>query len=213
MLTIHHLGTSQSERIVWLCEELGVPYELKLYARDPVTRLSPPELKALHPLGAAPVITDGELVLAESGAIIEYIIAKYGDGRLALGSNHPDFAQYLYWFHFANANLQPNMGRNMLLRRLKLAEDEPTLVMTKNRLDRGLALVDSRLRDAVYLAGSEFTAADIMIVFSLTTMRLFYPLDLDPYAHIKAYLHRIGERAAYQIAMHKGDPELVPLLS
>lgn len=88
MLTIHHLGRSQSERIIWLCEELGVPYELKRYKRDPVTILSPPELKALHPLGAAPIITDGKLVLAESEAIIEYIIAKYGGGRLALGVTH-----------------------------------------------------------------------------------------------------------------------------
>lgn len=100
----------------------------------------------------------------------------------------------------------------MTLSRLKLAEDDPTMVLTKSRLNRGLDLVDSRLRDAVYLAGSEFTAADIMIVFSLTTMRIFLPLDLGPYVHIKAYLHRIGERAAYQRAMHKGDPELVPLL-
>ena len=213
MLTIHHLGKSQSERIIWLCEELDVPYELKRYTRDSVSMLSPPELKALHPLGAAPVITDGELVLAESGAIIEYIIAKYGGGRLALDSKHPDFAQYLYWFHFANANLQPTMGRNMTLRRLKLAENDPTMELTRNRLDRGLDLVDARLRDAVYLAGREFTAADIMIAFSLTTMRLFLPLDLGPYVHIKAYLHRIGERAAYQSAMHKGDPDLVPLLS
>ena len=213
MLTIHHLGKSQSERIIWLCEELDVPYELKRYTRDSVSMLSPPELKALHPLGAAPVITDGELVLAESGAIIEYIIAKYGGGRLALDLNHPDFAQYLYWFHFANANLQPTMGRNMTLRRLKLAENDPTMELTRNRLDRGLDLVDARLRDAVYLAGREFTAADIMIAFSLTTMRLFLPLDLGPYVHIKAYLHRIGERAAYQSAMHKGDPDLVPLLS
>ena len=213
MLTIHHLGKSQSERIIWLCEELGVPYELKHYTRDPVTMLSPPALKALHPLGAAPVITDGALVLAESGAIVEYIIAKYGGGRLALGVTHPDFAPYLYWFHFANANLQPNMGRNMILRRLKLAEDDPTMVLTKSRLDRGLELVDARLRDAAYLAGSEFTAADIMMVFTLTTMRIFVPLDLGPYVHIKAYLHRIGERTAYQRAMHKGDPDLVPLLS
>jgi glutathione S-transferase len=213
MLTIHHLGRSQSERIIWLCEELGAPYELKRYARDPVTMLSPPELKALHPLGAAPVITDGELVLAESGAIIEYIIATYGGGRLALGPINPDFAQYLYWFHFANANLQSNMGRNLTLRRLKLAEDDPTLVLTKSRLDRGLQLVDARLRGAVYLAGSEFTAADIMIVFSLTTMRIFLPFDLGLYPCIKAYLRRIGERAAYQSAMRKGDPDLVPLLS
>ena len=92
MLTVHHLGKSQSERIVWLCEELGIPYDLKLYDRDPVTRLAPPEYKALHPLGAAPVITDGDVVLAESGAIIEYIVAKYGNGRLVLAADHPDFA-------------------------------------------------------------------------------------------------------------------------
>ncbi len=213
MLTIHHLGKSQSERIIWLCEELGVPYELKLYKRDAVTILSPPELKALHPLGAAPVITEGDLVLAESGAIIDYIIAKHGGGRLALGPTHPDFAQYLYWFHFANANLQPHMGRNMIMRRLNLAEDNPTMALTKARLDKVLDLVDARLRGSVYLAGDEFTAADIMAVFSLTTMRIFLPIDLAPYTHIKSYLRRIGDRAAYQRAMHKGDPDLVPLLS
>ena len=136
MLTIHHLGKSQSERIVWLCEELAVPYVLKHHTRDAVTNLSPPELRALHPLGAAPVITDGELVLAESGAIVEYIIAKHGGGRLALGPTHPDFAQYLYWFHFANSNLQPVMGRNMVLRRLDLPAETPMLVSTQ-----GLSLI------------------------------------------------------------------------
>lgn len=213
MLTIHHLGKSQSERIIWLCEELGLTYELKHYKRDPVTMLSPPQLKALHPLGAAPVITEGELVLAESGAIVEYIIGKHGNGRLALGPTHPDFAPYLYWFHFANANLQSNMGRNMVLRRLDLAPDDPTLVGTKHRLDRVLDLVEARLGEASYLAGDEFTAADIMTVFSLTTMRIFLPLDLTPYAHIRAYLLRIGEREAYRRAMHKGDPDMVPLLT
>lgn len=213
MLTIHHLGKSQSERIIWLCEELSLPYELKRYARDAVTMLSPPELKALHPLGAAPVITEGELVLAESGAIMDYILAKHGGGRLTLGPNHPDFAHYLYWLHFANGNLQPNMGRNMILRRLKLPDDDPTLVAMKGRLSRALDLVENRLREAVYLAGTEFTAADIMMGFTLTTMRLFMPLDLGPYPHIKTYLRRIGDRPAYQRAMHKGDPDLVPLLS
>ena len=213
MLTIHHLGKSQSERVIWLCEELGLPYELKRYNRDPVTMMSPPELKALHPMGAAPLITDGALVLAESGAIVEYIILKHGGGRLALGPAHPDFADYLYWFHFANANLQPNMSRNMLLRRLNLAPDDATLVWTKGRLDRVLDMVETRLRDADYLAGREFTAADIMTVFSLTTMRFFMPLDLAPYANIRAYLRRIGERQAYQRAMHKGDPDLTPLLT
>lgn len=105
MLTVHHLGKSQSERIVWLCEELAIPYELKLYDRDPVTRLAPPAYKALHPIGAAPVITDGDLVMAESGAIIEYIVARYGNRRLVLPPDHPDFAQFVYWFHFANGTL------------------------------------------------------------------------------------------------------------
>ena len=212
MLTIHHLGKSQSERIVWLCEELGVPYALKHHVRDPVTNLSPPELVALHPLGAAPVITDGDLVLAESAAIVDYIIATGGGGRLALAPSHPDFAHYLYWFHFANGNLQPNMGRNMILGRLDLPADNAVRVNTRARLDRALALVDARLAEAPFLAGAEFTAADIMTVFSLTTMRYFMPLDLSPYLHIKAYLGRIGGRDAYRNAMRKGDPGMALLL-
>ena len=114
MLTVHHLRRSQSERIVWLCEELGLDYVLKCYARDPTTMLAPPEYRALHPMGTAPVITDGDVVLAESGAIVDYIIAKYGNGRLAHSSDHPDFAQYLFWFHYANGTLQLQMMRKLL---------------------------------------------------------------------------------------------------
>ncbi len=213
MLTVHHLGKSQSERIVWLCEELEIPYELKRYDRDPVTRLAPPEYKALHPIGAAPVITDGDLVLAESGAVIEYIVAKHGNGRLALAADHPDFAQFLYWFHFANGTLQPAMGRNMILSRLRLAEDNPILLAMRGRLDLALSLVEARLGKVAYFAGREFTTADIMTVFSLTTMRLFLPFDLAPYPAILAYLQRIGKRASYQRAMRKGDPDMTPLLT
>lgn len=213
MLTVHHLGTSQSERVVWLCEELGIPYELKCYARDPVTILAPPEFKALHPLGTAPVITDGALTLAESGAVVQYIVAKHGGSRLAPGPDHPDFGQFLFWFHFTNGTLQPNMARNMTLRRLGLAEDDPTLLAMRGRLDRALGLVEDRLGEAAYLAGDELTAADIMIVFSLTTMRVFLPLDLGPYPNILAYLQRIGARAAYRGAMQKCDPDMVPLLT
>ncbi|KAF3996760.1 glutathione S-transferase family protein [Glaciimonas immobilis] len=213
MLIIHHLGKSQSERIIWLCEELGLPYELKRYERDAVTMLSPPALKALHPLGTAPAITDGDLILAESGAIIEYIIGKYGDGRLALPPTHPDFAQYLYWLHFANANLQANMGRNMTLRRLNLSSDDPALTGNKTRLEQALNLVNARLGEVDYLAGQELTSADIMIVFTLTTMRYFLPLDLTPYPHILSYLQRIGGRAGYQRAMQKGDPDMALLLT
>ncbi len=215
MLTVHHLGKSQSERIVWLCEELVLPYELKVYDRDKVTRLAPPEYKALHPLGAAPVIADGPVVLAESGAIVEYISAKYGKGRLVPAADHPDFAEFLYWFHFANGTLQPATGRNMILDRLNLPADNPMMRAMKGRLDLDLALglVEARLSTADYLAGGTFTTADIMIVFTLTTMRLFLPFDLAPYPAILAYLQRIGARDAYRRAMATGDPDMVPLLT
>lgn len=213
MLTVHHLGKSQSERIVWLCEELGIPYELKVYDRHPVTRLAQADYKALHPIGSAPVITDGELVLAESGAIVEYIVAKYGKGRLILAPDHPDFAQFLYWFHFANGTLQPATGRNMILGRLNLPADNALLIAMKARLDLALGFLEERLAAVDYLAGREFTTADIMLVFTLTTMRLFYPYDLKPYPSLLRYLQRIGSRPAYQRAMAKGDPDMAPLLT
>jgi glutathione S-transferase len=213
MLTVHHLGKSQSERIVWLCEELDVPYALKHYTRDPATMLSPPELRALSPTGSAPVITEGDLVLAESGAIVDYIMAKHGDGRLALGLNHPDFASYLYWLHFANGTLQPAMGRNMILGRLNLAADNPVLLAMRGRLQLALGLVEARLGNVEFLAGRDFTAADIMTVFSLTTMRYFMPVDLAPYPSILAYLQRIARRPAYKRAMEKGDPHMPLLLT
>jgi glutathione S-transferase len=213
MLTIHHLGHSQSERILWLCEELDVPYDMKKYDRDPVTRLSPPELKALHPLGAAPLIETEGMLLAESAAIVDFILARYGQGRLQFAAHHPDFAAYLYWFHFANGNLQPVMGRSMMVGRCELGADHPIQQSVQGRLDKVLALVESRLAQNLYLAGNEFTAADIMSVFSLTTMREFFPMDLEPYPHILAYLQRIGARPAYQRAMQKGDPDLTPMLS
>jgi glutathione S-transferase len=213
MLTVHHLGRSQSERIVWLCEELEIPYELKRYARDSVTMLAPADYKALHHIGSAPVITDGDLVLAESGAVVEYIVAKYGQGRLALSAHDPDFAQFLYWFHFANGTLQAALGRLMILNRLKLADDNPILAATKARVDRAFDLVDARAREAEYLAGRAFTTADVMMGFSLTTMRYFQPYDLARCPNIVRYLARIGARPAYRRAMDKGDPGMALLLS
>ncbi len=213
MLKIHHLGVSQSERIIWLCEELALPYQLQHYTRDPVTRLSPPELKALHPLGAAPVIEDGALLLAESAAIVEYIIEKHGAGQFKLAPTHADYAAFLYWFHFSNGNLQPVIMRFMLANRAKAPADPLLLASARDRLDRVLALVETRLGQVPYFAGSEFTAADIMNVFSLTTMRHFQPIDFTAYPHIRAYLQRIGERPAYRRAMVKGDPDMTLMLS
>ena len=212
MIRIHHLGHSQSERIVWLCEELDIPYELQRYTRDPETRLSPPALKALHPLGAAPLIEDGDLLLAESAAIVEYIIVKHGGGRLKPGTDDADFASFLYWFHFANGNLQPAATRLLFMNRAALSADDPAQVAVQGRFDRVIQLVENRLGSVPYLAGDAFTAADIMTVFSLTTMRLFMPVDLAPYPNILAYLRRIGERPAYQRAMAKGDPGFTPML-
>jgi glutathione S-transferase len=211
MLTVHHLGVSQSERIVWLCEELGVPYELKVYDRDPVTRAGPPEYKALHPVGTAPIITDGDVVLPESGAIMEYIIGKYGQGRLAVGPEAPNFADYLFWFHFANASFLPRMSGAT---GAKPGEAEsPRARFMRERAERAWALVEQRLGEAPYFAGQDFTAADIIMVFNLTTMRAFVPVDLAGRPNILAYLQRIGERPAYRRAMEKGDPGMTPMLS
>ena len=212
MLTVHHLGVSQSDRIVWLCEELAIPYELKKYDRDPVTRLAPAAYKALHPCETAPVITDGDLVLGESGAIIEYVIARHGGGRLALKPDHPDFADYLYWFHFANGSFMPAGMTALILGMLGLAEAEAVRPLLA-RGDRAYAMTEQRLGQATWFAGDDFTAADIMMLFPLTTMRVFAPRDLTPYPNTRAYLARVGQRPAFQRAAKKGDPDLTPMLS
>jgi glutathione S-transferase len=212
-MIVHHLSTSQSERILWLCEELGVPYEMKRHERERDSRLSPPELRALTPMGTAPVIEDGDVLMGESGAIVQYIIAKYGNGRLALAPSHPEFAGYLFWFHFANSTLQPLMGRNMALRRLPVPADNAFALGTRARLDRALDAMEARLQRNEWLAGTEFTAADIMTVFTVTTMRIFMPLDLSPYPGILAWLQRVGARDAYRRAMKKGDPGMEPMLT
>ncbi|MDB5686277.1 MAG: glutathione S-transferase family protein [Rhizorhabdus sp.] len=211
MLTVHHLGVSQSDRIVWLCEELEIPYELVRYARAPM--MAPPEYKALHPSGTAPVITDGDLTLAESGAVIEYIIARYGDGRLKVGPEDPAFADYLYWFHFANGSMGPSAMVDIILQILGNGEETPTTSALKARGDRAFAMVEDRLGKVPYFAGDQFSAADIFMVFPLTTMRAFAPRDLAPYPNIRAYLQRIGDRPAFQRAMQKADPDLTPMLA
>ncbi|HET7542056.1 MAG TPA: glutathione S-transferase family protein [Polyangiaceae bacterium] len=211
-LTVHHLGRSQSERIVWLCEELELAYELRRYERRQDNRLAPPEYKALHPLGSAPVIQDGSLVLAESGAIVEYLLESYGDGRLVVRPGELGFGDYLYWFHFANGTLQPALMQVRILERVDPSEKNDLLLAAKQRFDRILSLLEQRLADAPYLAGPELTAADIMTVFTLTTMRLFRAFDLSPWPNILAYLQRIGARPAYRRAMQRADPDLTPLL-
>jgi glutathione S-transferase len=212
MLTVHHLGISQSDRIVWLCEELGLPYRLIRYDRDPVTQLAPPAYRALHPFGTAPVITDGDLVLAESGAIIEYIIARHGGGRLAVGPDQPEFADYLFWFHFANGSFMPSSMIDIIVQRLGGNVGSDIVDALRARADRAFALVESRLGTVEFFAGARFTAADIIMLFPLTTMRAFAPHDLSSCPNTRAYLGRIGARPAYQRAMSKADPGFTPPL-
>ena len=206
MLTVHHLGISQSERIVWLCEELGIPYELKRYERDPVTRLAPAEYKALHPVGTAPIISDGDVVMPESGAIMDYIIAKYGKGRLSVSADKPNFADYVFWFHYANGSMMPNLMMNMFASMVGGDQDNAVMQSLKNRSKTGYELIEKRLGENPYFAGQEFTAADIIMFFTVTTMRQYGGVDVSSFPNLRAYLKRIGDRPAYQRAMAKGDP-------
>jgi len=164
VLTVHHLGISQSERIIWLCEELNLHYELKKYNRNPI--FSPPEYLALHPIGAAPVITDGELKLAESEACAAYIVHIYGDGKLAIKPGQENYADYLYWFCFTNGTLQPALLRATTMKSAGLSDENAAVARTTSRIHQGLDFVNRRLGEVPWLAGQEFTGADIMIVFS-----------------------------------------------
>jgi glutathione S-transferase len=210
MLTVHHLGRSQSERIVWLCEELETPYRLLQYARDPVTGLAPAEYRALHPIGTAPIITDDALVLPESGAIIEYVIARYGGGRLKISPESVEFPGYLFWFHFANASLLPSLTA---VNRAAVLKHDDAGGAHPSRVDRAMSLVEARLAQAQYFAGELFSAADIMMFFPLTTLRHFRPMELSGFPGIRGYLKRVGERPAYLKAMRKSDPNMPLMLA
>jgi glutathione S-transferase len=205
MLTIHHLAVSQSERIVWLCEELEIPYELVRYEREP-TYAAPPAFKALHPAGTAPTITDGAVTLAESGAVIEYILALYGDGRLVVAKDDPEFVNYLFWFHFAGGSMMPSALVGVVLNSLAVGEGNHFSRAVVARGDLGCSMMEARLGSVPFLAGGRFTAADLFMVFALTTMSAFAPRDLSAYPNIRAYLERISARPAYRRAMKKADP-------
>ncbi len=205
-LVVHHLHTSQSERIPWLCEELAIDYKLETYSRAPI--FAPPEYKALHRQGTAPVIQDGSLTLAESGACVEYICHKYAKGMLFLPPTHTAYADFLYWRHWASGTFMPTLTRLMMERSSKLDDDSMMTGFAHDRMKRALDSLDERLRDNEWIAGSEFTAADVMVVFPLTTMRYFYQYSLQEYGNVLKYLKRIGEREAYRRAMKRCDPEM-----
>ena len=211
-LTVHHLHASQSERVTWLCQELGIDYELKTYSRTPL--LAPPEYKALHSQGTAPVIQDGDLTLAESGACIEYICHKHASptSKLFLQSNHPSYADFLYWWHWANGTLQPTILQLQAIRFLHLDAGHVISKIAHQKVSEALQAMNNRLQKNKWLAGDEFTVADIMVVFTLSTMRYFCPYSLQGYDSLLRFLGDVGQREAYQAAMKRSDPGMEPVL-
>jgi glutathione S-transferase len=205
VITVCHLSTSRSERIVWLMEELGLDYKLEVFPRE-ANGASPAPLKALHALGKAPLIRDGDLVLAESGAIVEYVVNRHGGGRLAVAPDAPEYAGYLYWLHFAEGSLMSLMLIALVLTRIPEAAQSPVKGRITERMHQMLSYVDGAIAAHDYFAGERFTAADIMMVFPFTTMRSFLHYDLAPYANIAAYLARIEARPAYRKAMQLAGP-------
>ena len=206
MIVIHHLGVSQSDRVVWLMEELGLPYELKWYDRGP-DMLAPAEYRALHPAGTAPTIQDGNLVLCESAAIVQYIIDRHGGGRLGVKPTAPNYADYLFWMTFANS-LQSTFFFKMLIGEIP-AEKQESSAIVRTALRRGESayqLLEKRLGEADYLAGPEFTAADIMMVFNVTSLAMFGGRTIDDLPNVQAYVKRVTARPAYQKAMKIAGP-------
>lgn len=200
MITIHHLNDSRSERIVWLAEELGLPYKLVRHQREK-TGAAPPEYKELHPLGKAPVIEDGGVKLAESGAIVEYLVQRHGDGRLAPKPQDASYRDYLYWMHFAEGSLMMLSMIALVISRIPEAKESPVKQRMDGRLKGMLAFVDAQLASRTWFAGDAFTAADVMMLFPFTTMRHYLDYDIAAYPNIVAYVKRIEARPAYAKAM------------
>jgi glutathione S-transferase len=216
MITLHHLNNSRSQRILWLLEELDVPYEIKRYQRDPKTMLAPPELRAVHPLGKSPVITDGERTLAESGAIIEYLADRYGDGRLISAPGSDERLRQTYWLHYAEGSAMPPLLLKLVFRRV---ESAPMPFFIKP-VARGIAqkvqndFVDPQLKlhldylegelgAADWFAGDAFSVADIQLSFPLEAFAARGGLD-DGYPGLVGFLQRIHARPAYQRALERG---------
>jgi glutathione S-transferase len=208
VITIHHLAVSQSERIVWLMEELGLPYQLKWYERK-ANRLAPDELLALHPTAMAPVIEDGGRVLTESAVIVEYICHRYAGGKFTVGPGEPNYYDYLYWMHFNNSALGLRFAKTALAAGATGPVADTMNQMVERREGQYFRYMEQWLGESPYLAGREFTCADIMSVFRLTTATLFGARRIDDLPNIVDYVKRIEARPAYQKAMSIAGPKAV----
>lgn len=203
MIVVHHLENSRSQRILWMLEELGLPYEVKRYERDPKTMLAPRELRAVHPLGKSPVIQDDGAVVAETGAIAEYLVEK-ADGRLGAPSHREAALRYRFWLHYAEGSLMPPLLLLLVLGRIPLM-GKAAIRRVQPMLDRHLDYVEAELARRPWFAGDQMTAADIMMSFPLEAARKRGGLNESRPATM-AWLDKIHARPAYQAALAKGGP-------
>ena len=216
MITVHHLNNSRSQRILWLLEELGLEYEIKKYQRDPKTMLAPPELKAVHPLGKSPVISDGDTVVAESGAIIEYLVERYGNGRLVPAPGTPEKLKYTYFLHFAEGSAMSPLLMKLVFDRV---ENGPMPFFVKPvaraiarkvkggfvnpNIQAQLDYLEAELAQRPWFAGQEFSAADIQMSFPLEAATARGGLGAQ-YPKLLGFVQRIHARPAYQRALARG---------
>jgi glutathione S-transferase len=201
MLTLYHLATSRSDRIIWLLEELGLPYAIERLDREP-NLAAPERLKQVHPLGKAPTIRDGDVVLTESGAIVDYITRRLGGGRLSVAPEAPGFADYLFWLHFAEGSFASQLLREWYIDLMAPdGDDDPRVTRVRQNGRAMMALVEQRLAAVPFFAGDALTGADIMMSFPFTTMQTFVALDLADRPNIAAYVERIRQRPAWRRAM------------
>jgi glutathione S-transferase len=218
MITVHHLNNSRSQRVLWLLEELGLPYEIKKYERDAQTMLAPPELQRVHPLGKSPVITDGDTTVAETGAIVEYLLERYGNGRLAPAVGTPERLRWRYWLHFAEGSAMPPLLLKLIFERIKVATmpffakpiargiaNKVLAAMVDPNLKRQLDFMEAELGRSEWFAGADFSAADIQMSFPVEAAAQRAGLDASR-PKLMAYLKRIHARPAYRKALERGGP-------
>lgn len=218
MIVVHHLENSRSQRILWLLEELGLPYRVERYPRDERTMEAPEALRRIHPLGKSPVVTDGEQVLAESGAIVEYLVARYGGGRLVPPPDSPQRLRYTYWLHFAEGSAMPPLVMKLVFDRVASAPMPFFAKPIARRIAAGvldrfvmpnikrqLAYMEDELSREPWFAGREFTGADIQMSFPLEAAAMRGGLD-GRHPNLVGFLARIHARPAYRRALERGGP-------
>ena len=203
MIVVHHLNNSRSQRVLWLLEELGIEYEIKFYERDPKTMMAPESLRQIHPLGKSPVITDADLTIAESGAIIEYIVDRYGNGRLVPASGTPEYLRYKYWLHYAEGSVMPPLVMQLVLSNFGAGDSSVVSGFVAPQINLHFDYIEGELRKNTWFVGNEFTAADIQMSFPLEVVAT-RPEEVKNRPKLKEFVERIHGRPAYKRALERG---------